>query len=319
MRVKVYSAPNIGAAMALVREELGPDALILSSQSVEDGVEVTAAHESPPSTPASPPAIEYETDWSWHGVQPLLAKRLTQGDLVSALATEFAFAPLPCQSAGSTMLLVGPPGAGKTMTTARLATRLKLAEQESHVITIDGRRAGAAEQLAAFTRLLGLNLIVADTPTQLARAIARRPDRAPVLIDTPGLNPSEPADRDYLLQTQAVAKAEIALVLPTGLDPAEALDMATGFKELGATYLVVSRLDQSRRLGGILAAAATGLILTDAGIGAGVVDSLQSMTPQFLAERLVRRKTTMPATPKKPVSPIEMLIRSQSDSSKAAQ
>lgn len=317
MRVKIYQAPNIGAAMAMVREELGPDALILASQSVEDGVEVTAAHESPPPPPPDPEPVHYEPDWAWHGVQSSLADRLARNDLLASLQAEFTFATLPCQRGSSCILLVGPPGAGKTMTTARLATRLKLAGQDPHVITIDGQRAGAAEQLAAFTRLLSLNLIVADTPAQLGRAIARRPGSAPILIDSPGLNPFDPADRDYLIQTQAAGKTEIALVLPAGLDPAEAADMAAGFKELGANFLIATRLDQSRRLGGVLAAAAAGLAFTDAGIGSGVVDGLQTITPHFLAERLVRRKPTMPTTEPKPASPLELLIRSRSDSPKA--
>ena len=45
MRLKVYQAPNIGAAMTMVRTELGPDALILATRAVNDGIEVTAALE----------------------------------------------------------------------------------------------------------------------------------------------------------------------------------------------------------------------------------------------------------------------------------
>lgn len=303
--------------MTMVRDELGPDALILASRSVDDGVEVTAAHEAPIPPAADPAPICEEADWSWHGIQPPLAERLRHNDLVASLAAEFAFSTLPCERSASCLLMVGPPGAGKTMTTARLATRLKLAGQDAHVITIDGQRAGAAEQLAAFTRLLGLNLIVADTPTQLARALARRPEGAPILIDSPGLNPFEPADRDYLIQTRSVAKGEIALVLPAGLDPAEAVDTASGFKELGASFLVATRLDQSRRLGGLLAAAATGLTLTDAGVGTGVVDGLQSITPRFLAERLVRKKPKVPTVEPKPASPMEVFIRSRGEPPKA--
>jgi hypothetical protein len=55
---------------------------------------------------------------------------------------------------------------------------------------------------------------------------------------------------------------------------------------MGATMLVATRLDQSRRLGGILAAAAAGLALTEAGIGAGAADGLMTFTPTLLSERL---------------------------------
>ena len=72
------------------------------------------------------------------------------------------------------LLLVGPPGAGKTLTVARLATRLVMAGITPMVITADGKRAGATEQLAAFTRLLGISLIVASHPVTLGRALTRR-------------------------------------------------------------------------------------------------------------------------------------------------
>ncbi len=46
------------------------------------------------------------------------------------------------------------------------------------VITADGKRAGATEQLAAFTKLLGISLIVACHPVTLGRALTRRQDTA---------------------------------------------------------------------------------------------------------------------------------------------
>ena len=43
MRLKLYRAPTVAAAMAQVREELGADALILATRRVAGGVELTAA------------------------------------------------------------------------------------------------------------------------------------------------------------------------------------------------------------------------------------------------------------------------------------
>ena len=300
----------MGAAMAMVRDELGPDALILTAQSIEGGVEVTAAQDPSPAPEAPVEDEDGPPDLLWQGLPPALTTRLTDDDIKRSLAREFRFTELPCAYGAPPLLLVGPPGAGKTMTTARIATRLKLAGQDPLVITADGRRAGGAEQLAAFTRLLGLTLIVADAAAQLSKAVARRQGNAPVVIDMPGLDPADPADQDYLRECRSAAGGAIALVLPAGLDPADAEELAEGFKDLGATLLVATRLDQSRRLGGILAAASVGLALTEAGTSAGVADGLTPMTPAFLAERLcIRRlpKTTAQA----PISPLAMLARSR--------
>ena len=312
MRLKVYQAPNTSAAMAMVRAELGPDALILASRSIDGGIEVTAAIESAPSAPDPLPDHARHAALRWHGLPSPLAERLASGDLASAVERELHFAPLPISSNAAPLLLVGPPGAGKTLTAARLATRFVLARQPAHVITADGRRAGAAEQLAAYTRLLGLTLIVADTPISLGRALERRPPCVPVLIDTPGLNPADAADQTFLRECHAATGGTIALVLPTGLDPADAHDIAHGFKSIGATLLIATRLDQSRRLGGILAAADTGLALTEAGIGPGAVDGLRALTPEFLAERLVERKPAAAPSPP-PMSALELLARARSE------
>ena len=185
------------------------------------------------------------------------------------------------------ILLTGSPGAGKTLTAARLATRLVLAGATPLMITADGKRAGAAEQLAAFTRLLGLTLIVANHPATLARALARRADDQPVLIDAPGMDPFDPAQRDELLALAATADARTVLVMPAGLDPAEAAEEAAAFADCGAASLVATRLDLAKRLGSVLAASDTGaLALAEAGLGPGAADGLAVLTPSLLAARI---------------------------------
>lgn len=311
MRLKVFQAPNMGAAMTLVRDELGPDALILSTQTIDGGVEVTAAQD--PENPTPPLAdATHQIDLEWHGIRSPLAERLSGDDLVVALRSEFRFSSLPCAPAAPPLLLVGAPGAGKTMSAARIATRMRLAGHDPLVITADGRRAGAAEQLAAFTRLLSLTLIVANSPQQLHKAMTRRQNNAPVVIDMPGLNPHDPADQYFLTECKAATAGSLAVVLPAGLDPDDAAELAQGFKDLGANLLIATRLDQSRRLGGILTAASVGLALTDAGTGAGVADGFTSFTPEFLAERLcIKRsqKTPSPTPAPKPLSGLAMLAR----------
>ena len=43
MRIKRFTAPDMRTALRMVRDEQGPDAVILSNRPVEDGVEVVAA------------------------------------------------------------------------------------------------------------------------------------------------------------------------------------------------------------------------------------------------------------------------------------
>ena len=192
MRLKLYRAPAMAEAMARVRAELGEDALILATRRVGDGVEVTAALE-PDDAAAAAGAGRSRT--------PRRARvpRRARGAARRPAARRARDRPgrrdlvrARCRWASQPLLLVGPPGAGKTLTVARLATRLVMAGIAPMVITADGKRAGATEQLAAFTRLLGISLIVACHPVTLGRALTRRQHGAPVLIDTPGCDPFDP-------------------------------------------------------------------------------------------------------------------------------
>jgi len=287
MRLKLYRAPAMAQAMARVRAELGDDAFILATRRVGDGVEVTAALE--PDDVAPPPlalpdpgrlaALEF------HAVPAALHAVLLHGDLAAALAYALPFAALPLD--GQPLMLVGPPGAGKTLTVARLATRMVMAGMAPLVITADGKRAGATQELAAFPRLLGISLVVASLAVTLGRALARREVGATVLIDTPGCDAFDPAQMDELASLAATSGAAQVAVLPAGLDPAEAADLARAYTGAGARLQVATRLDLARRLGGVLAAAQVGLALTEAGIGPGAADGLQPITPEWLAARLL--------------------------------
>jgi len=288
MRVKLYRASGMREAMEQVRADLGADALILATRRVADGVEVTAALEAPAGSAPAPVDGPRLAAFEYHGVPAAIARKLEAGPLPFALTAVFRFSKLQLGAGGRPLLLVGPPGGGKTLTTARLAARLVMGGLKPMVITTDDRRAGAVEQLAAFTRLLGLKLIAIGDPVALQRALVDRPVDAPVLIDAPGLDPFDPAQRDELSVFAEVAGATVALVLAAGIDPAEAADIAQAHAAARATLLIVTKLDLARRLGGALAAAGAGLAMTEAGIGPGVADGLAPLTAAFLAQRLQR-------------------------------
>lgn len=290
MRLKLYRAPGMAEAMSRIRADLGEDALILATRCVADGVEITAALEpdEPPPPPLPPPDPARLAALDFHAVPAALNGLLTHGELHAALANAMPFGALPICTGAPPLLLAGPPGAGKTLTVARLATRLVMGGVAPMVITADGQRAGAVEQLAAFTKLLGINLTVACHPVTLGRALTRRQDGAPVLIDTPGCDPFDPVQRDELIGLATTAEAIVVLVLPGGMDPAEAEDLALAYASAGASLMVATRLDLARRLGGVLAAsAAAKLALTEAGIGPGAADGLVPLTPDWLASRLL--------------------------------
>jgi flagellar biosynthesis protein FlhF len=291
MRLKVFHAADMAQAMAQIRAELGADAIILEQRRGRHGVEITAALEPDeplliqPLTIAAPFAAPGPLDF--HNIPPSLSQALSAGPLAQSLAQALTFTALPL-GRDRPLLLAGPPGAGKTLTTAKLTARMVLGGTPPLVITTDGQRAGAVEQLAAFTRVLGVTLAVAPTPAMLAKALAHRSPGQPALIDTAGCDPFHENQARQLRQLVMQAGADMTLVLPAGLDPAEAADLARAFAALGAQHLLPTRLDAARRLGGVLMAAKAGpLALTEAGIGPEVADGLETLTPEGLASRLL--------------------------------
>jgi flagellar biosynthesis protein FlhF len=306
MRIKIYRAASVADAMAQLRRELGPEALILATKRVTGGVELTAATD--PADEKMPAPLPAETfDAAYHGVPATLAARLSGGALADKLRHSLRFAALPSGS----LMLVGHPGAGKTLSVARLATRWVLAGARPLVITADARRAGGAEELAAYTRLLGLTLLVAGSPATLTRALAQADQGPPVLIDTAGIDPFAAADADALAALLAVAGAAAVLVMQAGAHPDEAAEQAEAFGRLGVAHLLPTRLDMTRRLGSVLTASATGLALTEAGVGTGATDGLAPITPEFLAARLTEPPPTSPAARRAPVFPAARTIVGQ--------
>jgi flagellar biosynthesis protein FlhF len=293
MRLKVYRAATVTQALAQARSELGNEALILATRHVNGAVELTVALErAEPEilAPTAPPADL--AILTWHGIPAPIAERLAAGPLEPMLTKLLRFEPLPLGPNGPPLLLAGPPGAGKTLTIARLATRLVLTGTQPLVITADGRRAGAAEELAAYTRLLGVSLVVASHPATLARALQHRTDGAPVLIDTGGANPFDDGQMDSIGALVATASALPVLVLPAGQDALEAAEAAAAFAATGVRHFIPTRLDLARRLGSVLAAAIAGsMALSEAGVGPGATDGLAPLTAALLAERLSHMPT----------------------------
>jgi len=312
MRLKSFTAPTMSEAMEMVRAELGDDAIIVSTQRAagSKGVRITAALESAEADLAVAELLGESNGASAaervrsvlveHGTPPRLVERLANAAraaeiadpvlaCAAALEAGFAFAHLPEHAAPRPFMLVGPNGSGKSVTVAKLAARSVLKQRRVGVITCDNLRAGAVEQLAAFTSILEIDLARARGPDSLARAVADAQGQFDLtLIDSPGLNPFRQADMDYLQSLIEAADVEPILVLAAGGDATEAAEIAEAFATIGATRLFGTRLDTTRRLGGMLAAAEAGqLALCDVSASPHVASGLSSISAISLARLIM--------------------------------
>lgn len=312
MRLKSFTAPTMAEAMEMVRLELGDDAIIVSTQRAagQKGVRITAALEPEDADLAVAEMLEeghpssateaIKTALESHGLPQRLMERLMNAArtagiddptlaCAAALEAGFTFAHLPEHSAPRPFMLVGPPGSGKSIAVAKLAARSVLKQRHVGVITCDNIRAGALEQLTAFTRILEIDLVRARGPESLRRAVEAATGMFDLmLIDSPGLNPFKQSDMDYLQALIEAADVEPILVLAAGGDAAEAGEMAEAFGAIGATRLFTTRLDTTRRLGAMLAAAEAGqLALCDVSASPHVASGISPISAISLARLLL--------------------------------
>ena len=320
MRLKSFTAPDINQAMALIRAELGEDAIIVSTSkdAANGSVHVTTASER--GGDGHPPAdhsneiidmdildIVHET-LMYHHTPPRLLERLlsvalkfeaddTVFSLAGALDAEFDFAPLnPCPGA-KPWLVVGPPGVGKTVCAVKLAARAVLSDQKATLITTDVARTGAVDQIKGYARLLNLGLDIADSAETLAEITATRQEDGITVIDTTGVNPFVEGDLETLSLLAEAADAEPVLVMAAGGDDSDAAEIAEAFSAIGCQRLMVTRIDLAHRLGGILAAAdGARLRLSNISCGPHIGDGLSPINPVALSRLLIARPQQMSTT-----------------------
>lgn len=91
---------------------------------------------------------------------------------------------------GGVYALVGPTGVGKTTTTAKLAARCVLRHGPSKValVTTDGYRIGAHEQLRIYGRILGVTVYLVKDAAELRQTLIELQHKHMVLIDTMGMS-----------------------------------------------------------------------------------------------------------------------------------
>ncbi|MCH8685892.1 flagellar biosynthesis protein FlhF [Pedomonas mirosovicensis] len=312
MRLKIYTGKTIAQAKDKVRAELGDDAVIVNiDHDKRTGlVRITAAIENRP----DPEPIEAPEPVStrpfqrfdaghlaavlrYHGFPSPLSTRLQtsaaarqDSDMVDALALAIddlvKVQPIDIAS-NRPILLLGAPGQGKTLAAVRLAVEARSLDRPARVITLDGKAAGAMEQLRAFCGPAEVDMACADDAAHLERLLTPLYEGFTV-IDSMGINPYALSDIELLAYAVKRSGAEPIWVMAAGADSLEAAEMAEIFASLGVRRMIVTRLDASRRLAATLTAPIRSRLAL-AGFSASpyLADLIQPASPMTLAEFLL--------------------------------
>jgi len=304
MRLRSFTGKTMSEALAQVRLHLGDEAVIVATEEDDDGsVRVTAALDQ--DVAAKPMPLEadvidtLDAVLSGHGLTADLTEKILTAALpyathepvvalANALAALYPFRPVGTENKRSRLLLVGPPGAGKTVTAAKLAARAVRAGGRVRLVSTDAARAGAADQLAAFAKILRVPAERAEDARDLHTVLSACDPDETLFIDTAGINPYSRTDREEINALICASAAEPVLVMPAGSDSVDAVEMAQIFAEHGCGRIILTRIDIARRLVSALAAAdAVSLAFAEAGIAAAIADGLCPFTPAFLARLLL--------------------------------
>ncbi len=386
MKIKRYTAPSMRAALALVRSEQGPDAVILSSRRGDDGIEVIAAVDydealfadatrqraataapteveaivaaaqapgeamiseamraaalsiaappvkaAPPAPPAkiarapqpapvraaapprsAPPTLAARPDavngaavqreiqdlrrvletglagMTWNDKrlrEPLksqVLEELTAMDIAPDVAQALAeFTPshsslenpshiplaLLCRHlpmlndltsvTGGITAIVGPTGAGKTTTIAKLAARwcMQHGSRDLALVSTDGYRVGAREQLNTYARILGVPMHAANTGKELARVIERLNSKKLILIDTAGMGPRDVRLTEQLAALRlGAARAKVLLALPAQGEGNALDEIVCAFAGINPVASIITKVDEAASLGAVISA-----------------------------------------------------------------
>jgi flagellar biosynthesis protein FlhF len=337
MKIKRYTAASMRHALASVRDEQGPDAVILSSRQIDGGVEVIAAVDydeeliaaasrqlapSRDATPKSPapevaapaPVVAAQSidnsasygevrrelqdlrgllemqlaSVAWNDLErrdpararaiealaaldiaPDVARTLTAQMPESAATDDPARVPmalllrnLPVVNDamfvdGGTIAIVGPTGVGKTTTIAKLAARWVMHRGASDValVSTDGFRVGAREQLMTFARILDVPMFVAANPQELGQILGRLSNKKLILIDTAGLGQR---DAKLVLQLAALTRgaslAKVLLALPAQGESHALDETVRAYSAAQPVACVLTKVDEAASLGGAFSA-----------------------------------------------------------------
>jgi flagellar biosynthesis protein FlhF len=275
VRIQTFTAKTLNQAMADVRRSLGTVAVILQVEEatrknparVVAAIEPTHAQsradsivDDVPENTAETIAAKIAQLCAFHGVVADVQAKLQttvaafdtddlESALTQALELMMSFRPIALRVQTS-LMLIGQPGQGKSLTAARLAVAAKAQGRNVRIITLDASSAGAMSQLQTFCTPLSIP-VQEMTADELAHTDTTQSDTFSI-IDTGGFNPYALDDITMMTQLLARTRIEPVWVSSCGIDTQELTEQAQIFSALGAQRLIATRADTCRRFGALL-------------------------------------------------------------------
>ncbi len=226
MPVKTLVGDNVATLLQQAQAAIGPDAVVLHVRRIRGPAgprfEVIAADPASAARgialPQAPPVAALEL---------IVPAQPTTGPLVIAL--------------------VGPTGAGKTTTAAKLATHPRVfGNRKVGLLGLDTYRIGAIEQIRTYAAIARLPCEVAYGVDDLDRARQALAGCEVILVDTPGRSPRQRQDREFTEELlRRIAPTEVHLTIPAGTAGHLARAMIKDLRSPRVSHLLVTKCDEA--------------------------------------------------------------------------
>ena len=177
-----------------------------------------------------------------------------RGLMLGLLSKKLPIAPTDPLEEGGIIALVGPTGAGKTTTIAKLAAAYaaKHNARDIALVTTDTVRVGGREQLHSYGRQLGIAVHEADSDAGLARTLDKLRDYKLILIDTAGLGQRDRNLVGQLNWLRSAGQVRTLLVLPANSHFGDLDEVVRRFSGARPSGVVLTKVDETGRLGSAL-------------------------------------------------------------------
>lgn len=224
--------------------------------------------------PAEITAKEQATGWA----KAMLARNLHTVDNEAGLLDQ-----------GGIFALMGPTGAGKTTTTAKLAARfvVRHGAEKLALLTTDGYRIGGHEQLRIYGKILGVAVHNVRDAADLRLALAELRGKQTVLIDTVGMSQRDQAVAEQIAMLDQAGKPIKKLLMLNATSHGDTLnEVVQAYRGQGLSGCIISKTDEAASLGSVLDCAIRNKLLVHyVASGQRVPEDLHLGNRQYLVHR----------------------------------
>ena len=197
--------------------------------------------------------------------------------------------------AGGVFALMGPTGAGKTTTTAKLAARfvVRHGADKLALLTTDSYRIGGHEQLRIYGKILGVTVHAVRDAADLRLALSELRNKHTVLIDTVGMSQRDQAVAEQVEMLCQAGKQIKRLLLLNATSHGDTLnEVVQAYQARGLDGCILSKVDEAASLGPALDCAIRHeLNVHYLATGQRVPEDLHLANRQYLIHRAFKTRT----------------------------